>query len=249
MDPVPDRARLRFVEASDLDDETIEFDGLAVRTPDGGQLGVVDGAVIDVGTGRPHYLTIDGGGLFHSKPYLIPIGHLALDPDRDGLVVDLPRDRINQLPALDPDAFAKLNAADRERLDDRIASCCCPGERPIAGPARWRHHETPDWWKMRYYLPEGAHEHWEHATRRPTGRDRRPAAPESTPEAIVGREAGETSPHPGGRARPGDVVGVDTGGERTSLGDTAKDENERRRAAEKAAGRQVEADRKRATRD
>lgn len=63
------------------------------------------------------------------------------------------------------------------------------------------------------------------------------------------REGGETSPHLGGRAEPGDVIGVETGGERTYLGDTAKDEDERRRAAEKTAGKQAHADRDRATRD
>jgi hypothetical protein len=35
-----------------------------------------------------------------------------------------------------------------------------------------------------------------------------------------------------GRAQPGDVVGFDTGGERTFLGDTREDEDERREEAE-----------------
>lgn len=34
------------------------------------------------------------------------------------------------------------------------------------------------------------------------------------------------------RAQPGDVLGVETGGETTHLGDTAEDENERLREAE-----------------
>ena len=47
--------------------------------------------------------------------------------------------------------------------------------------------------------------------------------------------AGESSPHVGGRAQPGDVLGVETGGERTYVGDTSEDENKRRRDAEEAA--------------
>jgi uncharacterized protein YjbJ (UPF0337 family) len=49
-------------------------------------------------------------------------------------------------------------------------------------------------------------------------------------EAVV-REA-ESSPHFGGRAQPGDVIGVETGGEQTHVGETTEDENSRRRDAE-----------------
>jgi hypothetical protein len=47
-------------------------------------------------------------------------------------------------------------------------------------------------------------------------------------------ERREPSPHYEGRAQPGDVLGLETGGERTYIGDTAEDENERRLAAEEA---------------
>jgi hypothetical protein len=45
-------------------------------------------------------------------------------------------------------------------------------------------------------------------------------------------DSGEVSPHFGGRAQPGDILGIETGGEVTELGDTSEDENERRRKAE-----------------
>jgi hypothetical protein len=42
-------------------------------------------------------------------------------------------------------------------------------------------------------------------------------------------------PDPGRRrAQPGDVIGVETDGERTELGDTEQDEDERREDAEEA---------------
>jgi hypothetical protein len=47
------------------------------------------------------------------------------------------------------------------------------------------------------------------------------------------READDVSPHFGGRAQPGDLLGIETGGETTEIGDTAEDENERRRDLEK----------------
>jgi hypothetical protein len=43
------------------------------------------------------------------------------------------------------------------------------------------------------------------------------------------RDADDVSPHYGGRAQPGDILGIETGGETTEIGDTAEDENKRRR--------------------
>ena len=49
--------------------------------------------------------------------------------------------------------------------------------------------------------------------------------------------ADDTSPHFGGRAQPGDILGIETGGETTAIGDTTEDENERRADLEKAAAK------------
>ena len=43
----------------------------------------------------------------------------------------------------------------------------------------------------------------------------------------------DTSPHFDGRAQPGDVLGIETGGEETHIGETSEDENERREKAVK----------------
>jgi uncharacterized protein YjbJ (UPF0337 family) len=53
-------------------------------------------------------------------------------------------------------------------------------------------------------------------------------------EAIV--RGAESSPHFGGRAQPGDVIGVETGGEQTHVGETTEDENKHRRDAEDNIG-------------
>lgn len=45
-------------------------------------------------------------------------------------------------------------------------------------------------------------------------------------------DPGDVSPHAGGRAQPGDILGIETGGETTFIGDTDEDENERRRKLE-----------------
>jgi hypothetical protein len=55
--------------------------------------------------------------------------------------------------------------------------------------------------------------------------------------------AGDSSPHLGGRAQPGDILGIETAGETTAIGDTTEDENERRRDLEKAAAKASESER------
>ena len=58
-------------------------------------------------------------------------------------------------------------------------------------------------------------------------------ARENRERSSEGRASDDVSPHYGGRAQPGDVLGLETGGETTEIGDTAEDEDERRRAAER----------------
>jgi hypothetical protein len=63
--------------------------------------------------------------------------------------------------------------------------------------------------------------------------DPRPIRPNPLPpgdeDVEPSRDSDDVSPHHGGRAQPGDILGLETGGETTELGDTAEDEDERRR--------------------
>src|ERR1700712_5109133 len=92
---------LRYVDAGDLDDETVEFDGLKVRNAQMETLGHVDGFIVDSTTARPYYVVVDSGGWFKSKNYLLPVGHARMDGDNDALVVDLAKDRIERFPGFD----------------------------------------------------------------------------------------------------------------------------------------------------
>src|SRR5690242_2113683 len=101
MDFTPDRSRLRYVDADDLDDSTVKFDGMDVKNTAGEKLGDVDGFILDVASGRPYYVVVDSGGWFKSKLYLIPIGHARLSTGDDHLLADLTRERINRFPGFD----------------------------------------------------------------------------------------------------------------------------------------------------
>lgn len=82
--------------------------------------------------------------------------------------------------------------------------------------------------------PDG-HEHHTHDARElVTAHDGRESRPDhdATHEAGA-RDRDDVSPHFGGRAQPGDILGIETGGETTKIGDSAEEENKRRRTAEK----------------
>ncbi|PWT85012.1 MAG: hypothetical protein C5B57_03810 [Blastocatellia bacterium] len=155
------RSWLRYVEAGDLEDASIHFDGLPVQSASGDKLGKVDGFIIDADSGCPYHVVVDSGGWFRSKHYLVPVGHIRLDTPRRVLLADLTRDRIERFPGFDKDNFEKLTDNDLEEIDSQTASVCCPTEtaRNAAGQSwadRWAHYRQPDWWQSNYYRPDRA---------------------------------------------------------------------------------------------
>lgn len=106
-------------------------------------------------------------------------------------------------------------------------------------------YRQPDWWQSSFWAPERAVSTRERASAAPSSKASAEAQtggfsgrPSSAERERIAARGGDTSPHPGGRAQPGDVVGIETGGERTHIGDTKESENERRRDAEKDASKQ-----------
>jgi hypothetical protein len=237
-------SRLRYVEADRVGSETVNFEDMKVRTPGGEKLGDVDGFIVDLDAHRAYYLVVDSGGWFTSRRFLLPIGHARLDDDRDALVVDVTRDTISRYPEFDANTFGELGDDELSRYQRRYGEVCCPED--AANTSDWnydsyRHYRQPDWWRSEYYA-------WDIPTAVGTAGARPFQVDESLPtvdepfrdndrDRRTGRDAGDTSPHLDGRAQPGDVLGVETGGETTELGDTAENEDQRRRSAERTAGR------------
>src|SRR5689334_170333 len=152
------RPGLRYVDADDLETSTIDFDGLAVESTSGEQLGKVDGFIIDVRSARPYYVVVDAGGWFTSKYFLLPVGHVGLNPSNDRLVADVPRERVKRYPGFNRGEFEKLSDADLNRMDEQMLAACCP-DQPIDASAaelryeRWNHYRSPSWWDASYYNP------------------------------------------------------------------------------------------------
>src|SRR5437867_4217955 len=153
------RPWMRYVAADDLDEGTLEFDGLAVEGSSGEELGEVDGFIIDVSSGRPYYVVVDAGGWFKSKFFLLPIGHVGLAGADRSLVADISKAHIDRYPGFDRGEFEQLSEADLERMDEQIVGACCPSELVERSPSTsrfdtWKHYRAPGWWDADFYRPD-----------------------------------------------------------------------------------------------
>jgi PRC-barrel domain protein len=229
-------SRLRYIDAEKLEHSRVDFDGLDVLSSSGQKLGDVDGFVYDAETQRPYYVVVDSGGWFRSKQFLLPIGHAALDEERGALRTDIERDAIGKYPAFDPDRFARFTDTEVQAYQREMAEACCApeGRAEIAADAwgydHWAHYRQPDWWDARFQPASDLGG----VANRPVVTGGRREDRDRERERIVAR-AGDDSPHLDGRAQPGDVLGIETGGERTAIGETTEDENTRRETTERAA--------------
>lgn len=241
------RPGLRYVDAGDLDG-SFKFDGLEVDSYTDEQLGTVDGFIIDVNSARPYYVVVDAGGWFTSKYFLLPIGHAGLDVPGKKLIADISKDHVSKYPGFDRDVFNNLSSAELDRLDRETAKACCP-EDSVDNDAdfasryeTWKHYQNATWWDSSFYRPDRADS--DMRSMNSTGvAAANPATTSYREELVTARDKdadqrlGDVSPHVGSRAQPGDVLGLETGGEQTHVGETTEDENERRRDAEKAGAK------------
>jgi hypothetical protein len=227
---------LRYIEADKIEDRTLDLDGMKVRNNADEKLGAVDGLIVDGDSGRTYYIVVDAPGWFSSKQWLLPIGQAHLDADRDALVANLSKDQVSRFPGFDKDEFEMLSENDIKRINDDIGMVLEPtasykADEPYYEAWSRRFYEYPDWWAGMPMIPPDpafANEKIGPATGPARSTPRRRRSRQLEPA-----EVHDTSPHFDGRAQPGDVLGIETGGEETHIGETSEDENERREKAVK----------------
>jgi hypothetical protein len=245
---------LKYVDAGDLDGTSVDFDGMDVESPLGEHLGDVDGFIVDSDTSRPYYVVVEAGGWFKSKHYLLPVGHARLDIADDGeaFVADLTRDRVEQFPGFDKDQFDKLSEKDVKQLNDQICIVCSAdtsasydANEPYSAAWSRPSYKHPDWWSATPTNPDRMAESAVTsgaaytATKSPNSTyDPAPGKADDRRAEKAARAATDESPHFAGRAQPGDVLGIETGGEQTHVGETAEDEDKRRETAQKSAAKE-----------
>ena len=235
---------LKYLPADDLEDQSVDFDGMNIVSPSGEDLGNVEGFIVDADSGRPYYVGVDAGGWFKSKHFLLPIGHVTFNSDDEGdrLIADISRERIDRFPGFDKDEFDKVTPESVKQLNDEICEACgaSPGSYRPDEPynAAWDRpdYRYPDWWHAEPSLPErmGGFVEKELVDYPPEKKTADPVRDRMTGSDRKSGSKPDPSPHFDGRAQPGDVLGLETGGERTYVGDTAEDENKRREDAELA---------------
>jgi len=232
---------LKYLDASDVENDAIDLDGLVVRSENGDKVGKVKGFIVDSYSARPYYVVVDAGGWFKSKHFLLPVGHAKLDADGDALVTDVPRGRVERFPGFDLDEFDKMAVAAFKRLNDQICEVCSitalsfSSTEPASAAWNRPDYAYPDWWREQ---PSSRQTAGQSASQYSAGSSIGPSPTARERERVVAREA-DPSPHFGGRAQPGDVIGVETEGEQTHIGETTEDENKRRSDAEKDTTRRT----------
>ena len=151
-------SRLRYLDAHDVDDGVVDFDGLDVTGLDGAKLGTVDGFIVDLASERVLYIVIDSGGWFRSRRFLVPIGHAVVDQGRRALSLDITREALHEYPEFDEARFSAFSDADLHAFETRMTGACCPEEPPdplddaVGSGSEWaygtrRHYRQPAWWR------------------------------------------------------------------------------------------------------
>lgn len=229
----------RFVDADDLTDDLVNFGNLPVRssTRSAEELGTLEGFIVDPARGRLHFVVVESGGWFSGGTYLLPPSYTQLDAEQQVMWVDATRDAVQRFPEFDPDQYRE-DISDRElwAIERRIIETY--GDDPgVVAPTpewdrdAWPHYAQPTWWKRDYLgRRDPATDTPIVATDAPVGiRIREDASGNGSVRLAPGVAVDPDT----ARAQPGDVLGLARGGETTSLGDTAEDEDERRRNAER----------------
>jgi hypothetical protein len=202
-----------------------------VRNEAGDKLGEVDGLIVDRDSGRTYYIVVNAAGWFSSKQFLLPIGQAHLDDDRDAIVVGLSKDQVKRFPGFDKDEFDKLTEVDVKRINDDIGRIVEPDrtyavDEPYYEAWNRRAFQYPDWWENKPVVADRMAD---------SGFEPDLGRRERMPPVVERSEAHDATADAAGRAKPGDVIGVETGGEVTHVGDTREDEDTRRENAEKTA--------------
>jgi hypothetical protein len=150
----------RYLDADDVDDAVVDYDGLAVYGTDDHKIGDVDGFILNVESRRVNYVVIDSGGWFTSRRLLLPIGHASLAPDGKSLRADVAREALRRLPEFHEDEFRAFTDDELRAFERNTVIACCPDESlEEVSVITWsydsrRHYVQPEWWKDARYAPE-----------------------------------------------------------------------------------------------
>jgi hypothetical protein len=112
--------RLRYLDAHDVDDAVVDYDGLEVRGAEGASLGRIEGFIVDAVNGRIQYFVVDSSGWLESRRVLVPIQHATLSDDRSALRIDIPRSQLAHLSDFDRGRFREFSEDDIRQYEQKL---------------------------------------------------------------------------------------------------------------------------------
>ena len=135
------KPELKYVNARELNGTAARLDGAKVLGVDGGEMGTVEGFIMDIRQGRPRHVVVAASGWFTHKHFLLPIGHVALSAECDGLIADISKERVAGSPGFDKSEFEKLGERQLDELDSMMTTLTDDVDHsPID------HYQVPDGW-------------------------------------------------------------------------------------------------------
>jgi PRC-barrel domain len=126
MGSCSEKARLRYLNATQIEGPVSSFDHLEVRSREDRTIGRLDGILIDPSERRVRYFVVDDEGSRRHHRYLIPLAPTRLDARRRALCVDVTTSDVEQCEDFEDASFPHFS-------DDDLLNALFAYDRHAAG--------------------------------------------------------------------------------------------------------------------
>jgi hypothetical protein len=105
-------ARLSYLDAECVRGPFHTYRDFSVWNDEDGDLGQLDGIVVDAEARQVRYLVVAAGGTFSRRRYLLPFSPARIDADRHALCVDAHKTDLVRCSKFEPRAFHRFSDDD-----------------------------------------------------------------------------------------------------------------------------------------
>jgi len=105
-------SRLSYLDAESVRGPFPTCRDVSVRNDEDGDLGRLDGIVVDAEARRVRYLVVAAGGTFSRRRYLLPFSPTRVDASRHALCVDAHKTDLVRCERFEPRAFHRFSDED-----------------------------------------------------------------------------------------------------------------------------------------
>ena len=112
MDELLDHSRLCYLDAANVRGAFPTWERIEVRNDEDGEIGTLDGIVIDAAARHVQYLVVSAGSALRRHQYLLPFRPTQIDVERQVLCVDVHKTDLKRCEKFAPDSFHRYSADD-----------------------------------------------------------------------------------------------------------------------------------------